>query len=149
MIRTVNRRSTVAPAGLALALLAGCAGSGSPTVSFDGEECTYSGPESVEQTDIEFTYTNTSSVNSSLAFLNLTDESGRSEASSMIGTRTSVTGEPPPAYLEMVGILQAAPGDEVTQTAPLVAGTYFLDCVTFSGELPDEVWRAAELEVSG
>jgi hypothetical protein len=136
----------IAVIGMSL-LLVGCGGANRPSATFDGEQCQYSGPESVGSGDIEVTFENNSGEAASLAFLALRDESARAEAAATMGTRTSVGGAPPPDYMELVGQLPADPNATATQTAPLTSGTYFLDCVTFGLDGPNEVWRVAILEV--
>lgn len=137
--------------GLGCALiLIGCGGTGSSSAAFDGDQCEYSGPESVRGGDLDVKFENNSDSPAALAFLNLVDESARAEESAQIGTRVSVDGAPPGGAIELMGLLQAEPGTEESQTAPLPAGTYFLDCVTFSADgAPDEVWRVAAIEVEG
>ena len=130
-----------------LLMVAACGGAGSPSATFNGDECTYTGPDSVGTTDIEVSFENKSDENAALAFLALIDESARADEVALIGTRNSVGGADPEGATELAGILQAEPGETVTQTAPLTPGTYLLDCVTFSAGGPDEVWRVAVLEV--
>lgn len=132
-----------------LLLLAACGGNGNPQATFDGEECEYSGPESIDGADLEVTFVNDSGDDAALAFLDLMDESARAEEVALIGTRFAVGGAPPAGATELAGVLRADPGQRETQTAPLSSGTYLLDCVTFSAGAPDEVWRVAVLEVAG
>lgn len=143
----MSRRITVLVVGFVL-MLSACGGSGSPSASFDGEECTYAGPESVQADEIEVTFENSSEELAALAFLSLDDESARDEETASIGGGpVSVGGANPEGATSLAGVLEADPGQEATQTAPLPAGTYLLDCVTFSPAGPDEVWRVAVLEV--
>ena len=51
------RRLTALVVGFVLVLSA-CGGSGDPSASFDGEECTYSGPESVGSGEVDVTFEN-------------------------------------------------------------------------------------------
>ena len=143
------RRLAAVSAGLLLGVI-GCGGSDdNPSASFDGEDCSYSGPESISAGDeIEASFENTSDATAALAFLALRDESARDEMVAMIGAEPiSAGGNPPEEPLELTGYLQAEPGEKATQTAPLDAGTYVIDCVTFVGDAPDKVWRVAVLDV--
>lgn len=115
-------------------------------VTLDGERCTYSGPDAARG-DTEVTFENQTLGAAGLAFLALLDVSLRNEEAALIGTRFSVAGEPPPESLQLVGVLEAIPGDSATQVAPLTPGTYFIDCVTFTAGGPDQVWRVAVLDV--
>lgn len=115
-------------------------------VTLDGERCTYSGPDAARG-DTEVTFENQTQGAAGLAFLALLDVSLRNEEAALIGTRFSVAGEPPPESLQLVGVLEADPGDSATQVAPLTPGTYFIDCVTFTAGGPDQVWRVAVLDV--
>lgn len=115
-------------------------------MTLDGERCTYSGPDAARG-DTEVTFENQTLGAAGLAFLALLDVSLRNEEAALIGTRFSVAGEPPPESLQLVGVLEANPGDSATQVAPLAPGTYFIDCVTFTAGGPDQVWRVAVLDV--
>lgn len=115
-------------------------------VTLDGERCTYSGPDAARG-DTEVTFENQTQGAAGIAFLALLDVSLRNEEAALIGTRFSVAGEPPPESLQLVGVLEADPGDSATQVAPLTPGTYFIDCVTFTAGGPDQVWRVAVLDV--
>lgn len=115
-------------------------------VTLDGERCTYSGPDAARG-DTEVTFENQTQGAAGLALLALLDVSLRNEEAALIGTRFSVAGEPPPESLQLVGVLEADPGDSATQVAPLTPGTYFIDCVTFTAGGPDQVWRVAVLDV--
>ena len=148
MLRNSTARWLLLIAAAALTAAA-CGGDENPSAAFDGETCDYSGPDSVGSDGIEVSFENNSSSGAGLAFLSLVDESARSEEVALIGTRASVAGAPPGEALELVGVLEADAGATTTQDAPLPAGTYFIDCVTFSAGGPDEVWRAAVLEVTG
>lgn len=120
--------------------------SGSIEVTLDDELCTYSGPDGAGG-DTEVTFENQTDGAAGLAFLALTDASLRDELAASIGTRFSVAGAPPPESLQLVGVLEADPGESATQVAPLTPGTYFVDCVTFTAAGPDQVWRVAVLDV--
>lgn len=143
-IRTVQITAFVL--GLVL-VLAGCGSGGSPSATFDGEDCGYSGPAAVDAGDVEIVFVNNSDVGAGLAFLTLIDESAREEEVALIGTRIPVQGQNPEGAVRLAGVLEANAGEEATQTVPMSTGTYLLDCVTFSTAGPDEVWRVAVLEV--
>lgn len=113
---------------------------------FDGEHCRYSGPD-VARGDTEVSFENRTESAAGLAFLALVDEAAGQAEIDLVGTRFSVQGAPPPEAVQLVGVLDAGPGDSATQIAPLTPGTYLIDCVTFTNAGPDEVWRVAVLEV--
>jgi hypothetical protein len=43
--------------------------------------------------------------------------------------------------------LRAQAGESITGSSSLSAGTYPIDCVTFTSDIPDHVWRPATIEV--
>jgi hypothetical protein len=136
---------------LTIAVLAGtlaaCGGGGSLTATFDGETCTYSGPDSVKSEDVETTFDNRSGKDAALALLSLQDESARADEMAMIGQRLTDLSPQPGSQTQIEDLIQASSGEEATRTTVLAPGTYFLDCVTFANDAADEVWRAAAVEI--
>lgn len=130
-----------------LLILAGCSSTANLSATFDGETCTYSGPDAVRSDEIDATFVNRSDEPAALSFISLQDESARADELALIGTRITVEGALPGPQVRLAGVLEANPGQEATRDAPLSPGTYFLDCVTFDGPAPDEVWRIAVVEV--
>jgi len=55
-------------------------------------------------------------------------------------------GDPEPAGLRWF-LFGAKAGESVTQSSTLSAGTYIIDCVTFTSDVPDHLWRPAMIEV--
>ena len=132
-----------------LITLSGCGDARSPTATFDGEVCTYSGPDSVNEGDIEVTFENNSDGIAALVFLLLVDESARADEVARIGSRTSVEGAPPGSAVEFDALVEADPREKAIETVRLTSGTHLVDCVTFTGIAPNEVWRVALVEVDG
>lgn len=114
--------------------------------TLDGEHCSFSGP-GVASGDTKVTFENQTGRAAGLAFMALVDQAAGQAEIARVGTHFSVGGAPPPEEVQLVGVLQADPGNSATQIAPLTPGTYLIDCVTFTTAGPDEVWRVAVLEV--
>lgn len=142
-------RSIRTALGLAtVALLASACAAGSPRVTFDGTRCGYDGPRELTPGDVEFAFDNQSGEYAALAFLAMpSDADARASVVALVGQDFAIEGPPVPGA-EIVGTILAEPGKTVTEMAPLPAGSFVVDCATFTGEQPTHGWRAVVLDVA-
>jgi hypothetical protein len=135
--------------GLAtITLVASGCGAGSPRVTFDGASCGYDGPRNLKPGDVEVAFDNESGEYAALAFLSMpSDADVRASEEALVGQDFPIAGDPAPGS-EIVGTILAEPGKTVTEMAPLPAGSFVVDCATFTGEQPTHAWRAVVLDVS-
>lgn len=124
------------------------AGSARPEVVFDGATCTYDGPREIEAGNVEFTLVNSASRLFELHVWRMEGDALQAELlRTPIGSDMEVLDEPLPdgtAY----GGWHADPGATRTGVSPLGAGTFLVDCVTFTSDgATEHVWRPARIDV--
>lgn len=147
--RRVGRTAAFGLAGAALlSVLAGCASSGSPQLTFDGTSCHYDGSHSLSAGPTDLTFRNKSDQYAALAVLQVPDDQTvRTQELDLVGTDFPIPPVEDPNAAQLVGTLLADPGQELTQSASVPAGTFVFDCATMANGQPVHAWRAASIEV--
>ncbi len=126
-----------------------------PVITCDGESCSYEGPTSVFEGEVEITF-----VNDGPRFMQLgVWAMGASELAAElertpVDTDRALDPDDPVPLGDLALVLDGFPGQEVTNTLLLTAPqTHLIDCLTTTMDetggfaYNDHLWRVAEIEV--
>lgn len=119
-----------------------------PEVTFDGATCVYRGPGLIEQGMVEFTTVNSGSSTVGLAGWLMTEPALSAELErTPVGTDMALDPTAPMPEGRMWFVFDTGTGESTTWPVTLMAGTYLIDCVTYTNGVSDHVWRPAQIEV--
>jgi hypothetical protein len=117
------------------------------TLSFDGTNCTYHGPDVVPAGDMKITLTNTSEYDGDIWIVKLDEGRTWQEMLDFIGVPGSNVH--PPEWTDGTIIKGDVPDNPDAQIFQLSKGTYVINCCTCNEILgPKGVWPGAPLEVT-
>lgn len=124
-------------------------GGGEPVVSFDGAECVYSGPDSLEAGLNKVTFTNTSGEAGFIAGAQTAPgESGEDVAASVVEAWVNPTSDAGSAVVFETNMPSAGTDTEKSTTFALIEGTITVVCLSnLSNTTPDHHVAARTIEV--
>ncbi len=120
------------------------------TFTFDGTTWSYDGPSSLEAGSVTFSLVNTTSERVAVvSWFGLEgDELAAELEISPLGTDVGTSDlAPPPPPSDFMFLMEAAPGETVSASTVMGAGTHLIDGVTMGAGMADHIWRVALFEV--